>query len=303
MLLRLVSVHCSHSLIVHLNFRHNIFYTLVFCTLGILRKSTMVAQWLRCSAADLKDMSSICCSSCISMEAKCWRLMYCAMLVHIKVPRWLKLSGALHYGVPHKHIMVLPLKTPEIIIIIVLNKLLKKLSVRCHIVRGLKVASCLCTATAHRPLFITRAIQEAKCCFTKLCSFLSIDSVCACSYLHENLALVLLSQRPITVVASTSAGKLCQKALWYLHFCNRLYIQWQPIRVMELNGHCFQLSTCDRRLKTYLQTYLAAWIIHPFFATSISISMLKLSLLIEKLMLSSIASTVLYHMNTFVPLS
>lgn len=33
---------------------------------------------------------------------------------------------------PHEHIMVLPLKTPEIIIIIVLNKLLKKLSVMPH---------------------------------------------------------------------------------------------------------------------------------------------------------------------------
>lgn len=39
---------------------------------------------------------------------------YCAVLVHIKQPQTVKISGALLNGVSHNHIVVLGRETPEI---------------------------------------------------------------------------------------------------------------------------------------------------------------------------------------------
>ena len=41
------------------------------------------------------------------------------MSVHGKEHQVVEISGALHYGVPHNHIVVLGRKTPDIIIIII----------------------------------------------------------------------------------------------------------------------------------------------------------------------------------------
>lgn len=45
--------------------------------------------------------------SCILMEVKGYRLMYCVMSVHIRVEQIDKIFRALYCGVPHKHMVVL----------------------------------------------------------------------------------------------------------------------------------------------------------------------------------------------------
>lgn len=42
--------------------------------------------------------------------------MYCTMSMHVKEHQMAEISGALHYGVPHNHIMILARKIPDIII-------------------------------------------------------------------------------------------------------------------------------------------------------------------------------------------
>lgn len=45
-------------------------------------------------------------------------LIYCAISVHVKEHLMVKVSGALHYGMPHNHIVVLTRKTPDNIMLL-----------------------------------------------------------------------------------------------------------------------------------------------------------------------------------------
>ena len=46
------------------------------------------------------------------------RPLYCGMPVHVIEQQMVEITGALHYGVSHDHIMLLGRKTPDIIIVI-----------------------------------------------------------------------------------------------------------------------------------------------------------------------------------------